>query len=224
MLNEAHTTADATYYNRDRPSILEMVRPGPNVILDLGCGAGAVGRRLIELGKASEIIGVELFPVAASKAAEHYSEVHTGDIESMDLPYGPQFDYVLCGDILEHLKDPYTIVSRIRGWLKEDGRFICSVPNVRYGRVVAGLLFLGAWEYRDAGVMDRTHLRFFTRRSCLEMLHDGGFIEERVRLLITGRKFRLLNALTLGLFTEFIAPQIVVLSRKQSTTRSGAPV
>jgi 2-polyprenyl-3-methyl-5-hydroxy-6-metoxy-1,4-benzoquinol methylase len=197
-----------------------MVCSGPNRILDLGCGSGAVGRKLLEVGKAASVVGAELFPDAAAIAAEHYEQVHTGDIESMELPYGPEFDYVICGDILEHLKDPYSVVNRIYQFIKPGGSFICSVPNVRYWKVLADLAFRGRWQYTDAGIMDRTHLRFFTRRSCFQMIQDGGFVVERWGVFLGGRRYRMLNAITLGVFREFLGTQIQVLSTKPSSLKA----
>jgi len=222
MLNQAHISNQDTYYNRERPSIVGLVRTAPNAVLDLGCGAGAVGRRLLQEGKASSVVGVELFAAAAQEAARHYSAVHTGDIEEMTLPYAAHFDYVLCGDILEHLKDPYSIVKKIHGWLKDDGRLVCSLPNVRHWKVLADLAFHGAWDYQDAGVMDRTHLRFFTRRSCFNMLRGAGFEVEQWRMLIAGRRYLLLNSVTFGLFAEFLGSQIVTLARKKTVQESKA--
>lgn len=222
MLNQAHISNQDTYYNRERPSIVGLVRTAPNVVLDLGYGAGAVGRRLLQEGKASIVVGVELFAAAAQEAARHYSAVHTGDIEEMTLPYAAHFDYVLCGDILEHLKDPYSVVKKIHGWLKDDGRLVCSLPNVRHWKVLAELAFHGAWDYQDAGVMERTHLRFFTRRSCFNMLRGAGFEVEQWRMLIAGRGYLLLNGVTFGLFAEFLGSQIVTLARKKTIQESKA--
>jgi 2-polyprenyl-3-methyl-5-hydroxy-6-metoxy-1,4-benzoquinol methylase len=220
--NPSQTSKADVYYNRDRPSIQGLVKKGPNRILDLGCGAGAVGKRLLEQGKATELVGVELFEDAAAEAAQSYHKVFTGDIETLELPYSEHFDYVICGDILEHLKDPYSVVRRIGGWLKPDGQFICSVPNVRYWPVLTNLIFRGAWEYRDAGVMDRTHLRFFTRRSSFAMLNDAGFEVIQNRMLIFGRKFQLLNAVTFGLFDEFLGSQTVTLAKKKLGAQNNA--
>jgi O-antigen biosynthesis protein len=214
MLNKAHSSNLDSYYNRERPSLVNLVCPGPNRILDLGCGSGAVGRKLLETGRASSVVGAELFPEAAARAAEHYEQVHTGDVELMELPYRSEFDYVICGDILEHLKDPYTIVKRIHILLKPGGCFICSVPNVRYWRILTDLAFRGAWEYSDAGIMDRTHLRFFTRRSCIQMIQNGGLVVERWGVFLGGRRYHALNAVTLGLLKEFLGTQIQVLATK----------
>jgi len=202
MLNQAHISNQDTYYNRERPSIVGLVRTAPNVVLDLGYGAGAVGRRLLQEGKASIVVGVELFAAAAQEAAH--------------------FDYVLCGDILEHLKDPYSVVKKIHGWLKDDVRLVCSLPNVRHWKVLAELAFHGAWDYQDAGVMERTHLRFFTRRSCFNMLRGAGFEVEQWRMLIAGRGYLLLNGVTFGLFAEFLGSQIVTLARKKTIQESKA--
>jgi 2-polyprenyl-3-methyl-5-hydroxy-6-metoxy-1,4-benzoquinol methylase len=214
MLNNAHTSNQDSYYNHERPSIVSLIRPGRNVVLDLGCGGGAVGRKLMEVGKAAEVIGVELFSSAAEKAAKHYSKVFCGDIEELTLPFEKHFDYVLCGDILEHLKNPYALVGRIREWLKDDGTFICSLPNVRHWRVLVDLAFRGDWKYQDAGVMDRTHLRFFTAKSCLKMLEDAKFQVEHWRVLISGRRYLLLNRATFGALQEFIGPQIIAVAKK----------
>jgi 2-polyprenyl-3-methyl-5-hydroxy-6-metoxy-1,4-benzoquinol methylase len=199
---------------------VNLIRTAPNIVLDLGCGAGAVGRKLLRDGKASQVVGVELFGAAAEEAARYYSAVHTGDIEEMTLPYTRHFDYVICGDILEHLKDPYSVVKKIPGWLKDDGRLICSLPNVRHWPVLVDLAFRGAWEYRDAGVMDRTHLRFFTRKSCSQMLRDAGFEVEHSRMLISGRKYRLLNGVTFRVFEDFFGSQVVVMARKKSLAQA----
>ena len=217
MLNSAHQCAADEYYNRPRPSILSLVKAGPNSILDLGCGAGAVGRSLMSAGKAAEVVGVELFAPAAQAASEHYSKVHVGDVELIDLPYERLFDYVICGDILEHLKEPAVVVAKVHNWLKDDGVFICSVPNVRHWRVLFRLAFRGAWDYSDDGVLDKTHLRFFTRKSCYRMLADKDFVVASSQMLISGRRYQLLNRITLRAFEDLLGGQLVVGARKASS-------
>ena len=214
MLNSAHTSGTDGYYTRQRPSITSLVCPGQNHILDLGCGSGAVGRSLLDSRKAGRLVGVEIFETAAAEARKFYDQVFTGDIEQMDLPFDGSFDYVLCGDILEHLKDPYTLVRRINSWLKPGGFLICSLPNVRHWKVVADLTFRGHWNYADSGVMDKTHLRFFTRSSGVQMLRDAQFEVESCRILYWGRKYKIFDALSLGLFREFLGPQMVMRARK----------
>ena len=214
MLNTAHQSATDEYYNQPRPSILSHVRPGPNRILDLGCGSGALGRNLLAAGKAAEVVGVELFDAAAQVASTHYAKTYVGDIEGMDLPYELAFDYVICGDILEHLREPEAVVTKAHRWLKDEGRFICSVPNVRYWRVAYELALKGAWDYGDAGILDKTHLRFFTRASCLRMLSGAGFVVTSSQMLIYGRRYRLLNRLTLTALEDLCGTQLLLVARK----------
>jgi 2-polyprenyl-3-methyl-5-hydroxy-6-metoxy-1,4-benzoquinol methylase len=205
------STVDPAYYGRERSSIVSRIPTGSHVICDLGCGTGTTGRRLLELGKAASVVGAELFEPAANEAAKYYQHVHVGDVESIPMPYQNHFDYVLCGDVLEHLRDPYGLIGKIRGWLKPEGRLICSLPNIRNWRILADLIFKGQWEYQDSGILDRTHLRFFTRRTARKMLVDAGFAIESHALLIYGRKKNLFNRVTGGLFIEFLATQVLLI-------------
>lgn len=214
MINQAHPGLDGSYYDRERPSIYTRVADGPNVVLDLGCGMGALGRKLHELNRAKTLIGVEIFEAAGNEAAKFYDQVYIGDIEALKLTYSDFFDYAICGDILEHTKDPYRLVSQIRVWLKPGGKLICSLPNVRNWHVWSDLVFRGRWEYQDSGILDATHLRFFTRQSGCRMVSDAGLkIEECVMLMYGGRK-QFFNAITLRLFEEFLAPQLLIVARK----------
>lgn len=128
--------------------------------LDMGCASGRMGEKLLETGKAIEMVGLECFEGAAAEAAKTY-KVHVGDVK-MVFNYESCFDYVICGDILEHLKDPYDIVRQVFRWLKPGGSILVCVPNVRNFRVLNDLVFHGKWEYLSAGILDKTHMRFFT--------------------------------------------------------------
>jgi 2-polyprenyl-3-methyl-5-hydroxy-6-metoxy-1,4-benzoquinol methylase len=220
------SVADPAYYGRERSSLISRIPTGTHIICDLGCGTGTTGRRLLELGKAATVVGAELFEPAANEAAKYYQHVHVGDVESIPMPYENHFDYVLCGDVLEHLRDPYALIRKIRGWLKPEGRLICSLPNIRNWRILADLIFKGRWEYQDSGILDRTHLRFFTCRSAKSMLVDAGFAIESHALLIYGRKKNLLNRVTGGLFIEFLATQVLLVGAiappAGSATNSGS--
>ncbi len=199
-----------SYYDRERPSITNLVTDGKNRVFDLGCGMGAVGRKLLESGKATEVLGAELFEDAAREAAKVYRHVHVGNVETIDFPYDQEFDFVICGDVLEHLQNPYSMVAKIYRWLKPGGRIICSLPNIRNWRVLKDLVVSGRWEYEDSGIMDRTHLRFFTRKTSIQMLREAGFSIEINRMLIYGPKKNFCNRVTLGLLEEFLATQVLL--------------
>jgi 2-polyprenyl-3-methyl-5-hydroxy-6-metoxy-1,4-benzoquinol methylase len=214
MHNTAFSDASALYYNRINFGMLALVKEGPNIIMDLGCASGRLGERLREAGKAEKIYGVEIFAAAAAEAQKTHTAVHVGDIEDLELNYDNYFDYVLCGDILEHLRDPYKAVDRIYGWLKPGGSILACVPNVRSYRVWKKLLLNGEWEYVSAGIMDKTHLRFFTRRSCRRMLEAAGFEVYHEKLFVYGSKKNLLSFLTFGLLKEFLAEQLLCCGLK----------
>ena len=214
MENRCHQDADSKYYNFEKPQFLKLIREGPNVVLDLGCGSGQLGKRLIELNRATEVVGVEIFESAATNASKYYSKVICGDIENIELPYREYFDYVVCGDILEHLRDPWVALQRVHGWLKPGGALIASIPNVRYWRVLRDLIVKGRWEYVDSGIMDITHLRFFTRKSFGEALAKSNYSIARYEFWVNGKKQGFFNRMTFGFFQEFMGSQFMVLANK----------
>jgi hypothetical protein len=103
------------------------------------------------------------------------------DIEYWECPAG-SFDVVVCGDVLEHLRDPLGLLRKARNWLRQDGRLIASVPNVRHHSVIRSLLD-GNWTYEPAGLLDRDHLRFFTRREVEKLFYRAGFSISQVRVV-----------------------------------------
>jgi 2-polyprenyl-3-methyl-5-hydroxy-6-metoxy-1,4-benzoquinol methylase len=215
MQNSAFLKKDADYYTMFKWWMLPHVHDGANAVLDLGCGSGVMGRKLRETGKATEVVGVEIFPSAAAEAEKFYQKVHVGDIEEMTLDYAGHFDYVICGDVLEHLKDPYQVMRKIYQWLKPGGKVLVCLPNVRNYHVVRDLIFRGKWEYAAAGIMDKTHLRFFTRSSCRQMIKDAGFEVCHQQVIIEGPKKNFFNGVTFGLFREFLAAQIFIVGEKR---------
>src|SRR5205823_11437290 len=143
-------------------------------VLDVGCSTGYLAARLVERG--CTVVGFERDPASALAAKGHCAEVVVGDIESEEdrqrLPTG--FDFVLFGDVLEHLVDPWATLRFARGLLAPGGVAVVSLPNVAAWPVRLALL-AGRFEYADFGLLDRTHLRFFTRASAHELVERAGF-------------------------------------------------
>jgi SAM-dependent methyltransferase len=220
MENQAFVDPSSAYYTQSKEFLQPLVPYGPHLVLDLGCASGAFGKALLDTGKAAEVVGVELYEPAARQAMKHYKAVHVGDVETIDLSYERQFDIVVCGDVLEHLRNPWLVAERIRGWLKDDGLLVASVPNVRYWRVWKNLIFDGRWEYTAEGIMDQTHLRFFTVREFTSLLNRAFFkVEYQGFRLAEGPKQRFFNKLTLGTLQEFLAVQMLFVARKSSSRR-----
>jgi SAM-dependent methyltransferase len=201
------------YYTHVRSEILPLW-PGQGLrVLEIGCGAGATLRFLKETGRCSVAKGVEYVPQQAALAREFVDEVVAGDVEQMTLPFAPgSFDVLLCLDVLEHLRDPWSALDRLRALLQPGGCVIASLPNVRFIGVSGALLFAGRWNYTDFGTLDRTHLRFFVRETAVSLFQDRGFDVERV--LCTGLEWpgrrALVHVLTLGLMRDLLASQFLI--------------
>jgi SAM-dependent methyltransferase len=201
------------YYRNPRDDLGTLVEGSGLVILDIGCGAGATGRRLLDLGKARWVSGVEYVPAQAEMARRVLSEVITDDLAKLEFPWSAGcFDCIIAGDILEHLVDPWGLLRRLKPLLRSGGALIISVPNARHWWVVRDLVVRGEWRYREDGVLDESHLRFFTRRSALRMIAEAGYRIQSVRPFFWGPKTAALSRLSLGLMDEFLAERWLIVA------------
>ena len=172
--NKIAPKQDITYYENVREDVQQMINPNSKRILDVGCGKGRLGA-VLKSKLNAEVWGVEYVGDIASLAAEQLDNVISGPIEDaiVQLP-DKYFDTIIFADVLEHLVDPYTVLSKIKSKLSANGEIVASIPNVRHWSVVKNLLE-GEWEYREFGIMDNTHLRFFTRKSLFNMFEKNGY-------------------------------------------------
>lgn len=169
------TTVDSAAENNSHALMLRLV-PAAGRVLDVGCATGYLGAALIDQG--CTVAGVELDPEAAERASAVLEDVLVADLETVDLAahFGTEsFDTVVLGDVLEHLRDPLRLLRAAMPLLRRGGSVVISVPNVAHGDLRLALL-QGRWEYRDRGLLDRTHLQFFTRTSLIQMLADAGLV------------------------------------------------
>ena len=203
------------YYAEDRDDIALLINEGNNSILEIGCGKGNTGGILRKKNKASRLVGIEINPDMAAAAEKIFDLVICVDVEKMDLPadYGP-YDYVVCGDVLEHLKDPWAALKKIGTVLKPGGFIIASIPTLRHWRVMRDLFFKGEFTYRESGTLDITHLRFFTKKTMGKLFADNNFQVLTIIPNTFGAKASLVNRLTFGIFEEFLALRYLVKARK----------
>jgi 2-polyprenyl-3-methyl-5-hydroxy-6-metoxy-1,4-benzoquinol methylase len=219
MSDSHYIEKDQQYFANARSDILALLPGHCERVLELGCGSGATLKWLKAQGHCQYTMGVELFPQAAELAAQGVDCVQQGDIEQMALTCPENyFDLILCLDVLEHLLDPWQVLARLTRHLKPGGRLIASIPNVRNWHALGPLLFAGQWRYAESGILDRTHLRFFTRDSALQLVSGSGLQVQAMRRLPLAQpgKSRLANQLTLGLFKEFLTLQYLIAADKNA--------
>ncbi len=150
--------------------------PEGSAVLDIGCGVGALGCWLAK-GKQCVVDGIESNPQSAAIARGCYRDVWEIDVESDQLNAAlgsRRYHAIVCADILEHLRAPGQFLRRLEQYLDSNGRLLISVPNVGHMGVILEILS-GEFLYRDEGLLDRTHLRFFTRKSILRLLLENGY-------------------------------------------------
>ncbi len=198
------------YFTGARRRFIDDLPANPSArLLEIGCGNGATCAYAKATGKAGWCAGVELCAEPADEAARRLDHVVVGDVEVVELPFPPAtFDVLILSEVLEHLRDPWSVLRRLRELLKPGAWVMAGSPNVAYHKVLA-MLWRGRWDYEPMGVMDRTHLRWFTTATYRELFERCGYT---VVLAGPARPFRtgeqLFNALTLGRLSHLVHSQI----------------
>ncbi len=199
--------------------MVPFIPSGTSTILDVGCSRGLFGDTLRKADPAWRLYGIEPDPAAAAEASTRYEHVTCGYFPD-DLAGDDTFDCIVLNDVLEHVVDPWTMLERAVHRLSATGRIVASIPNVRHYVVVRDLLLRGRWDYADWGVLDRTHLRFFTRAS-IESLFAGAGLEIETLAPINPIGVRR-AALLVGRFRDMRFTQFAVVARPRRTVGPAA--
>lgn len=181
-MSKYSTTNNYEVYAGDgsnRKEMLDFVPVSAEKILDVGCSVGNFGT-LLKKERGVEVWGLEADRQAAEVAAEKLDRVVNALFGENAEFEGEKFDAIVFNDVLEHMVDPYAALRYARTLLSSEGRVVASIPNVRYFDNVWKLLFDGSWEYTDTGILDRTHLRFFTKSSIEAMFTELGYHIEKI--------------------------------------------
>lgn len=169
---------DTHYSSMIRFDILRMMNKNfndPIKVLEVGCACGATLLEIKNLYPNAELYGIELNENSAA-VAKKFADVKAENIEDSNLSYEEKsFDYIILADVLEHLINPDKALENLKKYLKDDGYILASIPNVMHYSVVKELLS-GNWTYEDVGILDRTHLRFFTRNESLKLFQKAGYM------------------------------------------------
>lgn len=207
-------TCDPGYFSNNREDVAELVEKSAKTVLDVGCGKGMLGSLLKSADNGRTVVGIEKFPDAAGEARHLLDKVISADLESPEFPViEEKFDCIIFADILEHLRDPLDILKKFRNNLNRNGFIVCSIPNVRHYTIFLQLLLKG-WEYKEFGILDKTHLRFFSRSSMIKLLDDAGYnIEVAKPRIVASKKARIANAVLMNGLEEFLAMQYLFRAR-----------
>lgn len=172
-----HDGAVHAAYDNPRPEVTRLVPQHATRVLDVGCSTGHMGAALADRGH--HVTGIENDPSLARLARERLPAVHEVDVEGLARDRAPvegaPFDVVVFADVLEHLRDPWSVVRwAAESVLAPTGCLVVSVPNIRHLETFASLLVRRRWPYKEVGIFDRTHLRFFARANLPDLLGDTG--------------------------------------------------
>jgi SAM-dependent methyltransferase len=167
------------YYKCSRPEMLDFIPSGAKRILDVGCGNGEFSASLRRRGEC-ELWGIEPNLEASNKSKEKLDHVRCGCFDdNLNLP-AAYFDCIIFNDVLEHIYDSAAALKLSRDLLRNGGVIVASIPNIGHFPTVWRLVVRGEWEYKERGILDKTHVRFFTRRSVVALFEQAGFEIRRI--------------------------------------------
>ena len=204
------------YYDLSRPEMLQFVPEECKSVLEVGCSSGGFGALLKENRSDCEVWGIEPDLTAALVASSRLDHVinaaYSADL--LDL-HNKSFDAVCFFDVLEHMVNPEKALNECKRLLAENGVVIASIPNILHFYQITKILIEQDWRYEDSGIMDNTHLRFFTKKSILRMFELCGYKVHRLEGIYPsyGLKYTIANAAMFGRLKDWKYVQFAVVAR-----------
>lgn len=221
---KVYDTKTNEYFSRIRLDLLELIpkkyRNGN--LLEVGAGSGNTLLFAKQNYYASSVSGIDIQSIEDSYQSS--PEIHKfiiANIEQDVIPFkNKSFDVILCGDVLEHLVDPWKTIQKLKSYLSTDGIIIASIPNFREINTLKKICFSGNFQYEESGVLDKTHLRFFCKKNVKELFSQNGMQILLIQhsLKHSQGKRLLLNKLTFGVFEEFLTVQYHVVAKQDIPT------
>lgn len=220
-----YSAKEQKYFNNPRMDIIKLIpKRGNNKVLEIGAGGGDT---LIEIKKqniATEVVGVDLMHLKNTNQDNPLIDKFIyGNIENIDLGLPLNyFDIIICGDVLEHLIDPWKTLKNLYRYLKSDGIIITSIPNIREIQTLYKIVVKADFGYEEKGILDKTHLRFFCKKNILSLLKEASFesisVNSSFDTIGVSSIRKLSNQLTLGLFRDFLTIQYIIVAKKIIST------
>lgn len=206
-----YSTKPTTYFGHIRHDAISLLPKSIKRIVELGCASGLT---LLEIKKKTNIeycVGLDINPAAISQGSSAIDKLAVFDIEASNIPdYIHNMDAVLCLDVLEHLNSPLDALLKFKARLSENGCIVISLPNIQHYSVSFPLVFKGQWKMTDEGILDRTHLRFFTKSTILDLATEAKMAIQKIEPQIHRRRDQIINKLTFRLFEGLLSKQYVL--------------
>ncbi|CAM4433608.1 class I SAM-dependent methyltransferase [Flavobacterium terrigena] len=209
------------YYSNIRLDLVQFISNESNLkIMEIGAAYGETLFYLKENGIASEAVGVDLFEDKINP--QNYKPLDNfifGNIEEIHLEqYVNYFDVIFLPDVLEHLLEPKNVLNKISQYLKNDGKIIISMPNIRHYSAINKIFFKGDFSYEESGIFDYTHLRFYCRKNIIQLIEQSNYkviIEQSSIKNYKGKSLtKIFNQITFGFFEEFLSYQYFFVATK----------
>jgi len=215
---------DIEYYRHVRADIITALNNKTfKTVLELGAGGCDTLAYMKQSGIAREVTALELFEIPNSNQNNPLIDrlilADLSDIHKLGLREA-YFDLIICGDILEHIYNPWEVVAYIKQLLAPDGLLICSIPNIRFYQAMLNIFFQGDFKYGKEGILDMTHIRFFCRKNVIDLFEKNGYLVNVIKPSFIYNKIeikrKILNMITLGIFRDFLTFQYIIQLRKDS--------
>ena len=212
-LIEQYASKPDGYYDNQRVEMLPFIPEGVSSLLEVGCSSGAFGAAVKKHFRDCEVWGIEPSPAAAEFAAGRLDKAICGVFGS-EMPEleGKRFDCIVFNDVLEHLANPDQTLLICKQYLSEGGSVVASIPNILHFYQISKILLEQDWRYEQEGILDNTHLRFFTKKSIIRLFEHAGYKIEKIEGINPsfGLKYQFANFIALGKLKDFRFVQFAV--------------
>lgn len=210
-----------SYFSNIRHDLISLIPKNfkADKVLEIGCGSGETLNYLQSNGIANNVTGIDIVKIRESHQS-NLDRFIAGNIENINLDFSKNsFDLILCGDVLEHLINPWEALKRLKPFLKDDGYLIASIPNIRFYKVLYKVFISGDFKYENEGILDKTHLRFFCYKNIIDLFNSSGYKIDKIvsDFDVVKCKRTYANKVLFHLFRNFFTIQYLTVAQKENS-------